>query len=64
MSQPTPAVLVSHRLKRPEDFSREQLSKLMVKVHQECEVTLAETACFLDGASRQRPDAPQLFSAR
>ena len=42
MSQPTPAVLASHRLKRPEDFSREQLSKLMVKVHQECDVTLAE----------------------
>ena len=38
MVQPTPEVRASHGLKRPEDFSREEFGKLMVKVHRECGV--------------------------
>ena len=48
MVQPTPEVRASHGLKRPEDFSREEFGKLMVKVHRECGVKVVETACFLE----------------
>ena len=48
MSQPTPAGLASHGFKRPEHLSREELSKLMEKVHKEYDVTLVERACFLE----------------
>ena len=48
MVQPTPAVIASHRLKRPEDYTREEFGKLMVKAHRECGVTVVETACFME----------------
>jgi hypothetical protein len=48
MVQPTPAVIASHRLKRPEAFTREQFGQLMVKAHAEGNVTIVETACFLE----------------
>ena len=48
MVQPTPQVLQSHGLKKPENYDREGLGKLMVKVHKECGVTVVETACFME----------------
>jgi hypothetical protein len=48
MVQPTPEVLQSHGLKKPEVYTREQFGKLMVKVHQECGVTIVETASFME----------------
>ena len=48
MVQPTPEVIQSHNLKRPEDFTRETFRKLIVKAHKENGVTIAETVCFLE----------------
>lgn len=48
MAHPTPEVIHSHGLKKPEDHSREEFGKLMVKVHRECGVEVVETACFLE----------------
>ena len=48
MVQPTPEVIQSHKLKRPEDFTREIVRKLIVKVHKENDVIIAETASFLE----------------
>ena len=48
MVQPTAAIIASHGLKRPEDFTREEFGKLMVKAHRECGVTVVETACFME----------------
>lgn len=48
MVQPTPAVVASHGLKRPEVYTREQFGKLMVKAHKECGTNIVETACFLE----------------
>ena len=48
MVQPTPVVIASHRLKKPEEFTREQFGKLMVKVHRESDVRVVEKACFME----------------
>ena len=48
MVQPTPEVRERHNLKKPEAFSRQQFGQLMVKAHEECNVTIVETACFLE----------------
>ena len=48
MVHPTPAVLLSHGLKKPDAYTREKFGKLMVKVHKECGVKIVETACFLE----------------
>jgi hypothetical protein len=48
MVQPTPDVLLFHGLKKPEEDTRATFSKLMVKVQKECEVTIVETACFME----------------
>ena len=40
MVQPIPKVLQSHGLKRPEEYTRQELGKLMVNVHKECGVTI------------------------
>ena len=48
MVQPNPAVIASHRRKRPEAFTRGQFGQLMVKAHAEVDVTIVEAACFLE----------------
>jgi hypothetical protein len=48
MVHPTPAVLSSHGLKKPDAYTREKFGKLMTKVHKECGVKIVETACFLE----------------
>ena len=48
MVQPTPEVMQSHGLKKPDRFTREEFGKLMVNVHRECGVEIVETACFME----------------
>ena len=43
MAQPTPAVVTSHGPGTPDEFTREQLGKLMVKVDKESLVKLVAT---------------------
>ena len=47
MVQPTPAVVASHGLKKPEEFTREEFGKLMVKVHRECGTKIVEIHVYI-----------------
>ena len=46
--QPTLEVLQRHGVKKPDEFSREKLGKLIVTAHKDCAVKVVETACFME----------------
>ena len=48
MVQPTPEVLQSHGLKKPEEYTKQELGKLMLKVHMECGVTILVNVPYAD----------------
>ena len=48
MVQPTLEVLQRHGLKKPDEYSREEFGKLIVKAHKDCAVKVVETACFME----------------
>jgi hypothetical protein len=48
MVQPIPKVLRSHGLKKPEEYTRQELGKLMVNVHKECGVTILVNVPYAD----------------
>ena len=64
MVQPTPEGIKSHKLRRPENFTRETFQKLIVKVHKENDVIIAETASFLEPhANGLTPVAQELWKS-
>ena len=48
MAQPTAEVIDRLGLRRPGEFSREEFGKFMVRAHKECDITVVETACFME----------------
>jgi len=55
MVQPTAEVVDRWGLRRPEEFSREEFGKFIVKAHKECDIAVVETACFMEPHASGKP---------
>jgi len=64
MPQPTAEHIAEMQVKEPSDFDRPTFRELVVKCHEECGVTLIETACFREPHANGKIRPSKLRSAK